>query len=170
MDESDKKHPGGRPTKYQDHTEVAVEYMAKEGMTDKQMATRLGVSEVSFNAWKKEHEEFLKSLKTGKSKADDRVEKSLYKNAVGYNYKAHKPMSISDGNGEGSHVEIVEYTEHIPAQTVAQIFWLKNRRPAQWRDKQEVEHSGEITETKKYDLSNLSDEDLKKLDDVTKKL
>ena len=79
-------------------------------------------------------------------------------------------MSISDGNGEGSHVEIVEYTEHIPAQTVAQIFWLKNRRPAQWRDKQEVEHSGEITETKRYDLSKLSDEELKMLDDATKKI
>lgn len=166
----EKKHPGGRPTKYQDHTEIAVEYMAAAGMTDKQMAARIGISEASFNVWKQQHKEFLESLKDGKKKADDRVEKSLYKNAVGYNYKAHKPMSVSDGNGEGSHVEIVDYTEHVPAQTVAQIFWLKNRRPTQWRDRQQIEHSGEITETKKYDLSNLSDEDLKKLDDITRKL
>src|SRR5574344_450921 len=167
----EKKHPGGRPTKYQDDlTCIAVEYMAREGLTDKQMAAKIGVSEASFYVWKNEHKEFLEAQKRGKDKADDRVEKSLYKNAVGYNYKAHKPMSVSDGNGAGSHVEIVDYTEHVPAQTVAQIFWLKNRRPAQWRDKQEIEHSGEVTETKKYDLSNLSDEDLKKLDDVTKKI
>ena len=26
----------------------------------------------------------------------------------------------------------------FPAQVTAQIFWLKNRKPEQWRDKQEV--------------------------------
>jgi len=137
----------GRPTKYQDHTEVAVEYMASAGLTDKQMAARLKISEAAFNLWKHQHEDFLESLKKGKDKADDRVEKSLFKNAVGYNYKAHKPLTVSDGNNEGSHVEIVDYTEHVPAQTVAQIFWLKNRRPEQWRDRQQVEHSGEINST-----------------------
>lgn len=148
MGMEEKKHPGGRPSKYQEiHTCAAVEYMAAAGLTDKQMAAKLDMSEVSFNAWKQEHEEFLKSLKAGKDKADDRVEKSLYKNAVGYNYKAHKPMTVSDGNGDGSHIEIAEYTEHVPAQTIAQIFWLKNRRPEQWRDRQQVEHSGEINST-----------------------
>jgi len=142
---AEKKHPGGRPTKYQEiHTCIAVEYMATAGLTDKQMAKKLEMSEAAFNLWKIEHKEFMESLKIGKARADDRVEKSLFKNAVGYNYKAHKPLTVSDGNNEGSHVEIVDYTEHVPAQTVAQIFWLKNRRPEQWRDRQQVEHSGEI--------------------------
>ena len=32
----------------------------------------------------------------------------------------------------------VPYTEHVPPDTTAMIFWLKNRRPEQWRDKREV--------------------------------
>jgi len=33
-------------------------------------------------------------------------------------------------------------TKEVQPDTTAQIFWLKNRRPEAWRDKQEVEHSG----------------------------
>ena len=32
-----------------------------------------------------------------------------------------------------------EITKEIPPDTTAQIFWLKNRRPDKWRDKQELE-------------------------------
>lgn len=133
----------GRPTKYQDlHTCVAVEAMASMGLTDKQMAKKLDMTEQSFNNWKTVHPEFFESLKKGKDKADDRVEKSLYKNAIGYTYHAKKPMVVSDGSGCGSHAEIIEYTERSLPQTVAQIFWLKNRRPDRWREKQELEMSG----------------------------
>jgi hypothetical protein len=149
MEESPKKkHAGGRPTDYQkDHTCIAVEFMAEMGLTDKQMAARLKMSESAFNVWKAEHKEFMESLTRGKAKADERVEKSLYKNAVGYVYKAQKPLVVSDGNGEGSHIEIAEYRERVAPNVSAQIFWLKNRKPKVWRDKQEVEHSGETTQT-----------------------
>ncbi len=33
----------------------------------------------------------------------------------------------------------------LDGDTTAQIFWLKNRRPDKWRDKQEIKHEGEIT-------------------------
>ena len=41
--------------------------------------------------------------------------------------------------------EIVEHEEemHIPADTTAQIFWLKNRRPKEWRERVEVETNTE---------------------------
>lgn len=35
-------------------------------------------------------------------------------------------------------------TKDIAPDTTAQIFWLKNRKPKEWRDKQEVEVSGNI--------------------------
>lgn len=147
-----------------------VKKLAAKGYTDIEMADIMGISERSFNYWKERYPEFLQSIKEGKRIPDEKVIQSLYKNATGYNYKAKKPMVVSDGGGEGSHVEIVEYTEHVPAQTTAQIFWAKNRMPDKWRDRQDIEHSGGITETKKIDLSNLSDEDIEKLYEVTKKL
>jgi hypothetical protein len=32
------------------------------------------------------------------------------------------------------------YVEHVPPDTTAAIFWLKNRNPAQWRDAWQLEH------------------------------
>lgn len=37
--------------------------------------------------------------------------------------------------------------KQVAPDTTAQIFWLKNRKPSTWRDKQDIEHSGEITNT-----------------------
>lgn len=156
------KHAGGRPTKFQyDHTMLAAKRLYELGQTDKQICAALEITEATLTNWKHEHEEFFASIKSAKEKADDRVEKSLYKNATGYNYKAQKPMTVSDGNGDGSHIELAEYTEHVPAQTVAQIFWLKNRRPDRWRDRQQIEHSGEIDipiSDKKKELRSLLDD------------
>lgn len=44
-------------------------------------------------------------------------------------------------------VLVEEKTKEVVPDTTAQIFWLKNRKPTEWRDKQQVEHSGEITNT-----------------------
>ncbi|WP_404333636.1 helix-turn-helix domain-containing protein [Planococcus rifietoensis] len=52
-------------------------------------------------------------------------------------------------------------TKHKSPETLAQIFWLKNRMPDQWRDKQEINHSGGLEN--KLDLTGLSVEELRKL-------
>jgi len=51
--------------------------------------------------------------------------------------------------------------KEVVADTTAQIFWLKNRKPEQWRDKQEVKVSGEINNP----FASLTVEELKKLID-----
>jgi hypothetical protein len=140
------KHAGGRPSKYKPEILLAVEFMARHGLTDLEMSARLGVSEVTFNAWKKAHPEFLKALKVGKDDADDQVEKSLFQLANGYEYEAEKPMTVGEGKGF-SHIEIAKYREKAPPNPTACIFWLKNRRKDKWRDKQEMELSGNISLT-----------------------
>ena len=39
-------------------------------------------------------------------------------------------------------VENALYNKAINGDTTAMIFWLKNRKPEQWREKQEIAHSG----------------------------
>lgn len=51
--------------------------------------------------------------------------------------------------------------KQVAPDVTAQIFWLKNRKPGQWRDKQEIEHSGGLDN--KLDLTGLSVEELRKL-------
>ena len=67
---------------------------------------------------------------------------SLYHRAKGYSHPAVKILSVAQGAGQPSEVQEVPYTEHYAPDTTAAIFWLKNRQPKKWRDKQEVEHTG----------------------------
>lgn len=104
------------------------------------MADFFGVSESTINNWKQEHPEFLESLKRGKLEADATVADSLFRRANGWEHDAVK--IVADAKTGDSL--LVPYVEHYPGDTTAQIFWLKNRRPDLWRDKQNIEHSGEL--------------------------
>lgn len=137
------KHAGGRPSKYDPKMLLAIEYMARNGLTDAQMSEKLGVSEVTFNAWKKTYPEFLNALKIGKADADDQVEASLFRMATGYEHEVEKPMIVSTGDYV-TEVEIVKYTERLAPNPTSMIFWLKNRRPEKWREKQEIEMTGPV--------------------------
>ena len=143
-DTSEKKHAGGRPSKYKPEYCLAVEALARLGWTDSQMAEKIGIAEATFNNWKKEHPEFMESLKEGKEEPDQAVERSLFERATGYVNK--NAVKIFMPAGADSPV-YAPYQEHVAPDVTAQIFWLKNRRPETWREKQEIKHSGGISVT-----------------------
>lgn len=135
------KHPGGRPSVYDATKHPALaEAWATAGRTDKQIAEKLGVSETTVNNWKNEHPEFLEALKRGKAEPDDRIEACLFARAIGYDHEAVKIFMPANAKKP----VYAPYIEHTVPDVTAQIFWLKNRRPERWREKQEVEHSGMI--------------------------
>jgi hypothetical protein len=68
-------------------------------------------------------------METDGVQSDNRVERSLYNRAVGYSFQAEKIFCNKDGI-----VTHVPYIEHVPPDVTVQIFWLKNRDPAHWRD------------------------------------
>lgn len=117
------------------------------GATDAEMADFFEVDERTIGNWKNEHEEFFQSIKKGKVLADATIADSLYHRAKGYSHEAVKIIAVSQGNNMGSEVQEVPYVEHYPPDTTAAIFWLKNRQPKKWRDKQDVEHSGAVRKT-----------------------
>lgn len=133
---SDAPRPVGRPTDYRpEYCEQAAKLCAL-GATDDQIADFLGVAMSTFYLWKHAHPEFSESIKTAKEIADDRVERSLYHRAVGYQTDAVKIFQY-----EGSEL-VVPYRENVQPDTTAAIFWLKNRKPEQWRDVSRQERTG----------------------------
>lgn len=134
-----------RPSAYKPEFAEQARRLCLLGATDKELGDFFGVSETTVNNWKSQHPEFLESLKAGKLSADANVAKSLYRRALGYSHDAVKIIAVSDGGNQGSHVEQVPYVERYPPDTTAGIFWLKNRQPDKWRDRQDVEHSGAVT-------------------------
>ena len=118
---------------------------ARDGLTDEQIAKNMQISTSTYYDYKNKHDEISEALKKGKEIVDYEVESSLLKKCFGYNAKVKKNMKVKrvEYNDEGyksnEYEEIIEvYDEvHVPADTTAQIFWLKNRRPEKWREKQE---------------------------------
>lgn len=129
----------GRPSKFEQVKDMLYK-MASYGMTDKQMADVVGVSEQTVNNWKLKDPNFLESLKAEKEIADARVERSLFERATGY---SHAEDKIFNDNGTPL---VVPTVKHYAPDTTAAIFWLKNRKPKEWRDKQDIEHSGELSQ------------------------
>ena len=120
---------------------------ARDGLTDEKIANNLDIGKSAFYDYKNKYTEFSDALKKGKEVADYEVENALFKKALGYNAKVKKAFKVKevlyeDGKRlkETERIEYAEEDVHIPADTTAQIFWLKNRKPNTWRDKQELEH------------------------------
>lgn len=121
----------GRPSEYRPEYVTEVLQMAERGATDFEIADSLGVSVRTLYRWKAVHEDFRQSLKIAKDVADERVERSLYQRAIGYEQDAIKIFMPA---GAEKPV-IAQYVEKVAPDTTAQIFWLKNRKSAEWRDR-----------------------------------
>ena len=126
----------GRPSDYRPEFCQKAADLCVSGATDQEVADLLKVSVRTLYRWQSEHPEFRQALKAGKELPDERVIRSLYHRAVGYTYPAVKIMQ------DKGRALIVPYMEHVPPDVTAMIFWLKNRRPGEWRDRQQLEHSG----------------------------
>ena len=134
---------------------LKIEGWARDGLTDKQVAHNMNIAESTLHEWKKKYSVLSESLKRGKEVVDRQVENALLKRALGYEFKETTQELTEDS----MRVTKIITKQQAP-DTTAQIFWLKNRKPQEWRDKQETEISGHIR-TDKLDsiLTQLSDDD-----------
>ena len=128
----------GRPVKYNTTLDDLAFRLSLLGHTDEQIAGVIGINTDTLNEWKKRHKTFSVSIKEGKEDADSKVAKSLYHRALGF---AHEDTDIKMYEGKIIETKIIK---QYPPDATSAIFWLKNRQPKGWRDKQEVEHSGQI--------------------------
>lgn len=130
------KKERGRPSAYREEYAEQARKLCLLGATDKEMAEFFGVSEQTLNTWKKQHTDFLESIKQGKAQADADVADRLYQRAMGYEHAEDK---IFNANGQPL---VVPTVKHYPPEPAAAIFWLKNRQKHKWRDKIDHEHTG----------------------------
>lgn len=134
VDEVEKKKVGA-PSLYKIEYNEQVYKICLLGATDSEIGDFFNVTETTINNWKIEFPEFFESIKRGKQIADAKVAQSLYNRALGYEHEEDKIF-----NDQGSPL-IVPTTKHYPPDTTAAIFWLKNRQPSKWRDKQEIDNN-----------------------------
>lgn len=116
---------------------IEIEAWKRDGLTNEQIMKNLGIGRDSFYRYKDKYSEFSDTLKKGKEVADIEVENALFKRAIGYKYKeVIKEVKEIDGK---KSTYIKEVIKEMPGDVAAQIFWLKNRKPSKWKDKQDID-------------------------------
>ena len=109
-----------------------------------QTAELLGIHRTTLRNWKLTHDEIRRLYQSDGQDGDEerkkQVEEALLKRAIGYTQ-----TEITRQVGKDGKLGVVKTVEkQVMPSTTAQIFWLKNRRPDRWRDKQQIEHSGVV--------------------------
>jgi len=134
-----------RPIEYIEGIHDAwAESLAIEGLTDSEIAKRMNIARSTLYKWKNDFSTFSDALKSGKEPADAKVKLSLFKRAIGYTVNEKKVIVELDAEGNQKPARIETTTKHIVPDTIAQIFWLKNRLPEDWRDKKDVDLGGNM--------------------------
>ena len=141
--------------KYQEWLEgdklILLQGWCRDGLTDAQIAHNMGIGLTTLKEWKKKYPTIATILKKTKDVVDKEVENALYKSAMGYDYEEiTEELRFDRKLGDYKMVVTKRAKKHMPPNTASIIFWLKNRKPEIWKDKQE------ITDTKALD----------KLDDI----
>ena len=111
---------------------LKLEAWARDGLTDEQLAQKMGISTSTLYEWKNRYPELSEALKRGKEVVDIMVENALLKRALGYSYVEVTTKESDTGN------EVKRVVKEVLPDVTAQIFWLKNRRPDIWRDSNAV--------------------------------
>ena len=115
-------------SKYFTHVEPKlklVECWARDGLTDEQIANNLGIAYSTLREYRDKYSALSAALKKGKEIVDYEVENALLKRALGYEYE-----EVTYEHGK----ETKRVLKHVVGDTTAQIFWLKNRKPEEWKN------------------------------------
>lgn len=128
--EKKEKNKGGAPSKFNDAVKEKMLELLEKGKTEQQVADIIGVHVTTIRNWKGKHPELVWAIKEAKQIADDLVEASLFSKACGYSHEEEKIFLH-----EGKVVRAKTRRQYAP-DTTAGIFWLKNRKPELWREKE----------------------------------
>lgn len=124
---------------------LKIEGWARDGLIDREIANKIGISERTFTEWKSKFPIMSSVLKKGKDVIDRQVENALLKRALGYEYTETTREAVKDPDTGDVEMRVTKkVTKQVVPDTTAQIFWLKNRKPDKWRDKPGYEDTSEL--------------------------
>lgn len=117
---------------------LRIEGWARDGCTYEEIAKqKLHISTSTLCVWQHKYPEIDKALKECGEVVDRKVEKSLLKRSLGFNYKEKKTTTKIVGGVEVVKKE--EFEKYMPPDVTACAIWLNNRKPQQFRRNHNVE-------------------------------
>lgn len=150
-----------RKNKYRTHVAPFLKeigQMAADGATEAEIAAKLRVAYSTFKSYKYKHRELQEVLLTSKELADLNVEAALYRRAKGYTTREiTRERRLNRKTGEYEMIETKIVEKEVPPDTTADMFWLKNRRPDEWREHQSIDVGMPVSEAAEKIQEILSD-------------
>ena len=119
-----------------------IQGWVRDGLTDEQIASNMSIHRDTLLKWRKRFPNLEEIMRKSKAVVDQQVENALFKRALGYTWEEETRERTSGGE----MVLVKTVTRHVPPDVTAQIFWLKNRKPEEWRDKRDIGLSGSTKE------------------------
>lgn len=149
--------------KIMDNIEM-IEMWAYEGVKEKEIARRIGVSDRTLRTYKTKEERVFSALNNPQKSSSDLVEYSLLKLALGYEYEDEElvKQKTTSYDPEGNKIIKEEYVKikikkKVKPDVQAQKFWLINKLGKNWCDNpQKLEINKELMELRKKEIENKS--------------
>jgi hypothetical protein len=137
--------PFGAPTLYRKEYDEQAYNLTLLGLVDRELAAFFHVTEQTLNNWKDDFPSFFESIQNGKEIANGKVAHALFSRATGYTHQVERPIAVNMGQGLGSEVQVVTYTEKLPPDVTAALKFLNCRDPKRWRESKEISLEGNVT-------------------------
>lgn len=118
----------------------------KAGSTITSACEAVGISRETFYDWMNKKPDISDTIKKAMAIPDKKVENALFKTATGsFRYTERHYEQIKDAKGKATEMQLVKTVKKrgLPNVT-AQIFYLKNRKPEEWKDRHELGLSGNM--------------------------
>jgi len=156
---------GGRKGKYEYWISpdglLLIKGWARDGLSKEQIAKNIGVRVETIIDWEKRFPQFSKALKKGREVVVCELENALIKRARGFDVEeTTEELRFNRATGQNEMVVTKRTTKHVAPDTGAIAFALKNYAPEKWRDRKDVEISGQL-DTNPF--AGLTEEQLRKL-------
>lgn len=150
------KRKGSKPGRwgaeaiYKPEYDTIARQLCRGGATNAEVAEALSTWSGTIQRWRNAHPSFRKAMDEGRALSNERVVRSLYRRAVGYEFETEK---IGFYEGKAIHAKT---KEHVPADIKAITLWLTNRMPQEWSVKREITGAGgtPLIPTSESDLLN----------------
>ena len=120
--------PESQPDSYRPIHADQARKLCAHGLSEADIADFFDVAPAMVDRWRRTHPAFAAALVRGKTDADNQIERSLYRRAIGYDRRVEKIFTPA-------HAEVpilVTIRDRVPADPRAALAWLRIRRPEKW--------------------------------------
>lgn len=113
---------------------IKIQGWVRKGLSNDQIAENMGIDRSTLYDWVKKYTDFADVLKRTKEVTVYEVEDAMFKAAKGYYVEETKTIT----NKDGKTLRVETNKKWVPPNTTAQIFYLKNKDPENWRERNDV--------------------------------